>query len=229
MSDGRISPDDPASKYIPEWKSDARKSKITIRELATHTSGISDAEQDDIPHEQLTGWKGDFWKRKPDPFSIALRLAPVLFEPGTGNEYSNPGMAALSYAVTASFPAGGEIRTLLKDRVLGPLGVPESNWSIGYNQAYELNGLKLYANWGGAAFTPRAAARIGQLMMRRGEWNGQQLIQRDVVKTVLTDQKMPRPARSAADPTPASGLAWYVNQDGVWPAAPRDTFAGAGA
>ena len=229
MSDGRISPDDLASKYIPEWKSDARKSKITIRELATHTSGISDAEQDDIPHEQLTGWKGDFWKRKPDPFSIALRLAPVLFEPGTGNEYSNPGMADLAYAVTASLPAGGEIRTLLKDKVLGPLGVPESNWSIGYNQAYELNGLKLYANWGGAAFTPRAAARIGELMMRQGEWNGRQLIRRDAVKAVLTDQKMPRPARSATDPTPASGLAWYVNQDRVWPAAPRDTFAGAGA
>lgn len=229
MSDGRISPDDLASKYIPEWKADPRKSKITIRELATHTSGISDAEQDDIPHEQLTGWKGDFWKRKPDPFSIALRLAPVLFEPGTGNEYSNPGMADLAYAVTSSLPAGGEIRSLLRERVLEPMGVPENNWSIGYNQAYEVNGLKLYANWGGAAFTPRAAARIGQLMMRQGEWNGRQLIQRDVVKTVLADQKMPRPPRSATNPAPGSGLAWYVNQDGIWPAAPRDTFAGAGA
>jgi len=228
MSHGRISPDDLASKYIPGWSADPLKSKITIRQLATHTSGISDAEQDDIPHDQLPGWKGDFWKRTPDPFSIAIRQAPVLFVPGTQNAYSNPGMAALSYAITASLK-GGDIRTMLKERVLDPLGVPERDWSIGYGRAYELDGLKLYANWGGATFTPRAAARIGQLMMLQGQWDGRELIRRDVVKYVLADQGMPHPPRSATEPGPASGLAWYTNADGVWPAAPRDTFAGAGA
>ena len=228
MSDGRISPDDPAAKYIPAWREDRLKSKITIRQLATHTSGISDAEQDGIPHEQLPGWKGDFWKRAPDPFSRAVRQAPVLFDPGTQNAYSNPGMAALAYAVTASLQ-GSDIRSLLKERVMDPLGVPESEWSIGYGRAYEVDGLRLYANWGGGSFTARAAARVGQLMMLQGRWNGRELIRREVVKQVLTDQGMPRPARSAADPAPASGLAWYVNADGIWPAAPRDAFAGAGA
>src|SRR5215475_13378163 len=121
MSDGRISPGDLASRYIPGWGSDPLKSKITIRQLATHTSGISDAEQDGLPHDQLPGWKGAFWKRTPDPFSIAMRQAPVLFEPGAQYAYSNPGMAALAYAVTASLK-GGDIRTLLKDRLLDPLG-----------------------------------------------------------------------------------------------------------
>jgi CubicO group peptidase (beta-lactamase class C family) len=228
MNDGLISPDDVASKYIPAWRSDLLKSKVTIRQLATHTSGISDAEQDDIPHDRLPGWKGDFWKRAPDPFSIALLQAPVLFEPGTQYAYSNPGMAALSYAVTAALK-GGDIFTLLKERVLDPLRVPKRDWSIGYGRPYELNGLKLYANWGGASFTARAAARVGQLMMLQGRWNGQELIRRDIVKTMLSDQKMPRPPRTASNPAPASGLAWYVNADGVWPAAPRDAFAGAGA
>jgi len=228
MSDGRISPDDLASKYITGWSADPLKSKITIRELATHTSGISDAEQDGIAHDKLAGWKGDFWKRAPDPFSIAVRQAPVLFEPGTQYAYSNPGMAALSYAIAASLK-GGDIRTLLKDRVFDPLGLSERHWSLGYNQAYEVDGLKLYANWGGAAFTARAAARIGQLMMLQGQWNRRELIRRDVVRRVLTDQGMTRPPRSATDPAPASGLAWYTNADSIWPAAPRDTFAGAGA
>lgn len=228
MHDGRISPDDAASKYIAAWSSDPLKSKITIRQLATHTSGISDAELDGVPHDQLPEWKGDFWKRTPDPFSIAIRQAPVLFEPGTQYAYSNPGMAALSYAITASLK-GGDIRTMLKERVLDPLGVPERDWSIGYGQAYNVDGLKLYANWGGATFTARAAARIGQLMMLQGRWNGRELIRRDVIKKVLTDQGMPRPARSSTNPSPASGLAWYTNADGVWKAAPRDTFAGAGA
>src|ERR1019366_3463580 len=227
MSDGRISPDDPASKYIAGWSVDPLKSKITIRELATHTSGISDAEQDGIPHDQLPGWKGDFWKRTPDPFSIAVRQAPVLFAPGTQNAYSNPGMAALSYAITAALK-GGDIRTMLRERVLDPLGVPDRDWSIGYGRAYEVDGLKLYANWGGASFTARAAARVGEMMLQ-GQWNGRELIRRDVVKKVLSDQGMPRPARSVTDPAPASGLAWYTNSDGIWPAAPHDAFAGAGA
>lgn len=228
MSDGRISPDDPASKYIAGWSVDPLKSKITIRQLATHTSGISDAEQDGIAHDQLPGWKGDFWKRTPDPFSIAVRQAPVLFGPGTQHAYSNPGMAALSYAITAALK-GGDIRTILKERVLDPLGVPERDWSIGYGRAYEVDGLNLYANWGGASFTARAAARVGQLMMLQGQWNGRELIRRDVVKKVLSDQGMPRPSRSATDPAPASGLAWYTNADGIWPAAPADAFASAGA
>src|SRR5262245_55630306 len=57
MGDGRISPDDPASRYISGWSQDSLKSKITIRQLATHTSGISDAEQDGLPHDKLPGWK----------------------------------------------------------------------------------------------------------------------------------------------------------------------------
>ena len=228
MNDGLISPDDPASKYISAWAADPLRSKITIRHLATHTSGISDAEQDNLPHDQLPGWKGAFWKRTPDPFSIGIHEAPVVFEPGTKYQYSNPGMAALSYAITAALH-GGDIRTLLKERLLDPLGIPEKQWSIGYGHAYDADGLKLYANWGGGSFTARAAARIGGLMMLRGRWQGRELIRRDIVKQMLTDQKLPRPPRSEADPAPASGLAWYTNEDGIWPSAPRDTFIGAGA
>jgi CubicO group peptidase (beta-lactamase class C family) len=36
--------DDPACKYIPAWRDDPLKRRITIRHLATHSSGIEDAE-----------------------------------------------------------------------------------------------------------------------------------------------------------------------------------------
>jgi CubicO group peptidase (beta-lactamase class C family) len=228
MNDGLISADDLASKYIPAWKDDPRKAKITIRELATHTSGIEDAEQDGIAHEKLPGWKGAFWRREPDPFSIAVRQAPAIFEPGTRYAYSNPGMAGLSYAVTASLK-GGDVRTLLKSRVFDPLGIPESAWSIGYGTAYAVDGLSLWANWGGANFTARAAARVGQWMMLGGAWQGQQLVKKEPVKLATTYAGMPKPERSEDAFAPASGLAWYTNSDGVWPDVPRDAIAGAGA
>src|SRR3546814_415932 len=91
--DGRLKVDDLAWKYIPEWKNDPVKSQITIRHLATHTSGIEDSEiseQDKVSamargieindkHMDIPGWKGGFWRREPDPFSLSRDKAPVLF------------------------------------------------------------------------------------------------------------------------------------------------------
>jgi CubicO group peptidase (beta-lactamase class C family) len=231
LQDGRMKADDLASKYIPNWKTDPRKSSITIRELATHTSGIEDAEQEGVEHMQIQGWKGDFWRRTPDPFSVAIDRAPLIFPPGTSYAYSNPGMAALAYAVTASLRGAPQtdLRALLEARLLAPLGVPATDWSIGYNQPYIVDGLTLYANWGGGAFTPRATARIAQLMLHQGEWEGKRLFDRMLVGTMTSYAKMPVQKRTALSPGPASGLCWWLNYDGVWPRIPRDAYVGAGA
>jgi CubicO group peptidase (beta-lactamase class C family) len=231
MNDGRIRPDDLASKYIPLWRSDPVKARITIRELATHSSGIEDAEQDNVPHNKLTGWKGAFWGRDPNPFTIAIRDAPVLFEPGTRFAYSNPGMAALSYAVTANLrgTALTDIKALLESRIMRPLGIPDSEWSIGYGRAYETDGLNLYANWGGAAFTPRAAAKLGMLMLDRGKWDHKQLIERQWVDRALAYANTPLPSGPGNEDAPASGLGWWINTNGGWKGFPKDAFGGAGA
>ena len=220
LNDGRIAVDDLASQYIPAWNQDPKKSKITIRQLATHSSGIEDAEEGGKDHMQLPGWKGAFWKRTPDPFSIAIHDAPVIFPPGTSFAYSNPGMAALAYAITASLRDAPQtdIRTLLEERIMDPLGIPASDWSIGYGRPYEVDGLNLYANWGGAQFTPRAAARVGQFMLHDGVWQGRQLAGREWVKKMIT----------GVEPVPQMGLCWWTNTTGVWPKVPRDAFLGSG-
>jgi CubicO group peptidase (beta-lactamase class C family) len=231
LNDGRLRPDDPAWIYIPAWRDDPQKSKITIRELATHSSGIEDAEQDNIPHMQLPGWKGVFWRKDPDPFTPAIHDAPVLFAPGTDYAYSNPGMAALSYAITASLRGApqGDVRTLLRERIMRPLGVTDDEWSVGYGETYEVDGLKLVANWGGGAYTARATARVGQLMLQRGNWNGRQLVDPEWVDRVTAYAGTPLPDRPPGNPQPGSGLGWWTNFDSVWPKAPKDAFAGAGA
>ncbi len=231
MNDGRIAPEDLACKYIPLWKDDPLKSRITIRELATHTSGIEDAEQDDIPHMELPGWKGAFWRRDPNPFVIAIREAPVIFEPGTDNAYSNCGMAALAYAVTASLRGAPQrdIKALLKERIMRPLGIQDSEWVIGYGRAYETDGLNVYANWGGAEFTPRAAAKLGVLMLHRGEWEHKQLVSRQWAERVVANAGLPLPhGPLEPDPT-ASGLGWWTNNKGGWTGVPKDAFGGAGS
>jgi len=228
MQDGRIRPDDLACQYVPQWKRAPRKQEITVRQLATHTSGLEDAEADGLPHEQLTGWKGDFWKRLApphDPFTLARDSAPVLDTPGTKARYSNPGMAMLAYCITASLRGGkdADLRALLKHRIMEPLGVPESEWSVGYGQTFTVDGLPLVADWGGGSYSPDAAARVGRLLLRQGNWNGRQLLAPAIVKEATTFAGMPN----------HSGLGWWVNRrpDGTkfWKAAPEDAFAGAGA
>lgn len=231
LNDGRISPDDPAWKYIPQWKLDPLKSRITIRQLATHTSGLEDAEEGGKPHAELTGWKGDFWKRKPNPFWIAIHETPVVSPPGTKFAYSNPGFAALAYAITASLRSAPQpdLKTLLKERIMQPIGIPDEEWSIGYDGPTEMDGLKIYATWGGASYSARATAAVGQLMLQRGEWNGRPMVSRKWAETVVKYAGMPLPDRSEEGPFLGSGLGWYANFDGIWPQVPRDAFVGAGA
>jgi CubicO group peptidase (beta-lactamase class C family) len=228
MDDGRIRPDDLASRYVPPWAGDPAKRAITIRQLATHTSGLEDAEADGLPHDRLPGWKGEFWKRLPpprDPFTLARDVVPVLDPPGTRARYSNPGMAMLAYCVTASLQGSpdADLRSLLKRRIMEALGVPPGEWSCGYGEATSLAGMNLVAPWGGGAYSPNAAARVGRLMLREGAWDGRRLIAPAVVAAATTHAGLPN----------NSGLGWWVNRnaDGTrhWKALPAEAFWGAGA
>jgi CubicO group peptidase (beta-lactamase class C family) len=224
LHDGRVRLDDPVSRFVPQWRDDPQKSRVTVRHLGSHTSGLSDAESDGVPHDRLTGWKGDFWRRLDppnDPFTIARDKAPVLFEPGTQLRYSNPGIAMLTYAVTAAMKGGGEndARVLLRERVMRPIGAPDAEWSVGYGRTFTVDGLPLVAAWGGGSFTPRAVARLGRLVLRNGDWDGRRVLSEDAVRLVTGDAGLPGHC----------GIGWWTNADGRYPDIPRDAVWGAGA
>jgi CubicO group peptidase (beta-lactamase class C family) len=243
MDDGLIAPDDPAHHYIPQWRDDPLKAKITIRHLATHTSGLEDAELSDrdrrdasgknlnTHHMELPGWKGAFWRQEPDPFILARDEAPVIFKPGSAYAYSNTGIAMLSYAVTAALRNAPcrDIRQLLHQRLLRPMGIPDDQWSIGYGKIFEVDGLPLVAAWGGGSLSTRATAGIARLLLANGAWEGVQLLSPVILRQVLSYAGMPAPDRGDGQPWPAAGLGFWTNADGVWPLLPPDTWVGAGA
>jgi CubicO group peptidase (beta-lactamase class C family) len=107
---------------------------------------------------------------------------------GNGYQYSNPGFAMLSYVVTAR---KGNIRTLLRDRIMRPIGVPDSEWSIGYGETVYVSNLPLVASWGGGNYSPRALACVARLMLRTGDWNGSHLISASAVSQVTGDVGTP--------------------------------------
>ena len=155
MDDGRIALDDPAARFIPQWKEDPRKSRITIRQLGSHTSGLADAEAEGKKHDELTGWKGDFWKRmdpaerslhdfpRIDPRALRTRYQPAIQQPGHRHDVLRRHRGLRDAPVK-------DIRTLLRDRIMRPIGVPDEEWACGY----------------GKTFTVRRAA-AGRLVGRR--------------------------------------------------------------
>ena len=174
--------------------------------------------------EQLTGWQGDFWKRLPpprDPFTISRDQTPLVFDPGDGRQYSNPGIAMMGYAVTAALRDAPikDVRTLLRERVMRRIGVPDREWSCGYGTTFYVDGLPLVAAWGGGGFTARAAARLGRLMLRRGEWDGRQIVSVSAVKQTTSSAGLPG----------AGGMGWWTNAERRCKSLPADAFWAAGA
>jgi CubicO group peptidase (beta-lactamase class C family) len=137
IEEGKISLDDPVSKYLPEFKdlwilesdsNDVRKlvkakNTLTIRMVMNHTGGFPfeiSAKQGNI---KGGGWSGGAPLRQTAAIAAA---SPLLFEPGTKEQYSNTGIdigAAIVEVVT-----GQKWEDLLKARVLDPLGMTSSSF-----------------------------------------------------------------------------------------------------
>jgi len=224
LDDGRLTLDDPAARFIPSWRDDPGKSRITLRHLGSHTSGVEDAEADDQPHDKLTGWKGDFWKSLAvpnDPFTTARDRAPLVFAPGERMAYSNPGIALLTYCVTAALRGAPlpDVRQLLRERIMRPIGAADAEWSVGNGQTFTVDGLPLVPSWGSGGYTARATARVGRLLLRGGDWDGRRLLSAEAIRLTTSDAGTPGPC----------GIGWWSNQDGSCPGLPRDAFFGSGA
>lgn len=130
VEEGKISLDDPVSKYLPEfenlWVLDSEengirqlhkaKNVLTIRMVMNHTGGFPfeiSAKNESI---RGGGWTGGAPLRQTAAIAAA---SPLLFEPGTRESYSNTGIdigAAVVQVVT-----GMPWEKFLQERVLDPL------------------------------------------------------------------------------------------------------------
>jgi len=127
----------------------------------------------------------------------------------------------LAYATTAALRNAPEkdLRTVLRDRIMRPIGVPDADWGVGYGKIFEVDGLPLVPAWGGGNYTARASARVGRLMLCEGDWDGRRILKPESVHAVLGDAGTSR----------NSGIGWWHNDKGTLRDLPRDSFWGRGA
>ena len=110
--DGKLSLDDPVSKYVPGVSEGDR---ITIRQLLSHTSGLQDFWPQDYEFTDMTVSTTpqhivDKWAKK-----------PLDFQPGTRWQYSNTGYVVAG--MIAEKVSGEPLLTFLNQRIFAPLGM----------------------------------------------------------------------------------------------------------
>ncbi|MBI3596658.1 MAG: serine hydrolase [Nitrospirae bacterium] len=224
LTDNRFSLDDPLSKYAPELKNDPLRSQIRIRDLLFHQSGLDDVDFNQAKQGKVDGWKKAYYEHREKRFEYALFQVPMLFQPGTRGQYSGIGYYALAYAVTKALQGAPEsdIKTLFSKRIMEPLGIPKTDWSLSYGESYEFAGLKLYAFGSGADLSARAVARIGELVLERGQWHGQRIFDARWLDDVLGRVEI-------GDPKHVSNHHGFIlNRNGRYASLPLDAFFGEG-
>lgn len=243
LQEGRIGLDERAAHFVTQWQDEPQKSDITIRQLAGHRSGLESSMIPGVAREDLTGWKAAFWHGDSlrNPPRLVIEQAAMEARPGSRFQYSSSNFAVLSYVLGVAAEEGGHanLRSLLADSLFRPIGIDDDSWRMGYGGPIDTYGTEVWAAWGGGAFTPRSLARIGRLLLRRGDWDGQRLIDEDVIEDIVTYGGTPidEPARHDGEAVldewtigaPAPGMGWWTNATGVWEGLPRDAFAAVGA
>ena len=136
VEDGKISLDDPVSKYLPEfrelWIEQSNKNgvktlvkaknKLTIRMVMNHTGGF--------PFEisaKSSSYRGGGWTAVPlRTTAMIAAKSPIMFEPGTKVRYSNTGIdigAAIVEVVTKK-----PWEVFLQERLFKPLGMNSTSF-----------------------------------------------------------------------------------------------------
>jgi CubicO group peptidase (beta-lactamase class C family) len=130
--EGKLAVRDPVEQYLPEFKNlrvatnsgpDAARlgepnHAITIRDLLTHTAGITDAAPADIKdYQHLMNVPLDEVVRQ-------LAKEPLLFQPGTAWSYSSAGIEVLGRIIEVC--SGRKYEDFITERILRPLKMQDS-------------------------------------------------------------------------------------------------------
>ncbi|TFH26502.1 MAG: class C beta-lactamase-related serine hydrolase, partial [Myxococcales bacterium] len=150
-------------ELIPEPPADGR-TDIEIQHLLTMTSGLACGQSPEEP-ELFEMRASDHWVQ------YALEL-PMASSPGTAFAYCSPGSHVLSAMVGDA--AGMSALDFAWERLFGPLGIEDAKWPAdpqGVNHG-----------WGDLQLHPRAMAKIGQVFLDGGTWNGTQIVSKEWVE-----------------------------------------------
>lgn len=169
LSEGMFDLDDPVVAHFPEFAADitdAGSRAITLRHVASMASG----HDRDMAQEALA--------RDPQEPVRGFLLTPPDQTPGTLFAYSQPCTYVLASLLQRK--AGMPLSEYLRPRLFDPLGIGEVGW-LTWPPGREQGFSGLFAR-------TEDVAKLGQLYLQRGRWNGNQLLPESYVAEATTRQ-----------------------------------------
>lgn len=220
QEEGKLSVDDPVSKYLPEFAGD--KAAITIQQCLTHSSGLSDLEPEEETKE-ITNL-ADLM-----PLIVAK---PLLFPPGSKWQYCQTGINTVARIVEKV--SGRTFPEFLQERLFDPLEMKDTGFypnpdlaariAVSYKRtsAPELEKAELdflngkspsYENRyplanGGLFSTAGDFGKFSQMILRGGEADGKRYLKEESVKQMTTVQS--GDLVTGFTPGNAWGLGWCI-------------------
>ncbi|MFP4513746.1 MAG: serine hydrolase domain-containing protein [Acidimicrobiales bacterium] len=151
---GHLDIDQPASDFIDEWIGTPSE-EVTIRNLLSNDSGRFHSPESDYAQMAFA---------EPDKTAYALGLGQA-HEPGTVWVYNNAAIQVLEAVLERATGTG--VGDFAEEHLFEPLGM---DTTISTDQAGNT------LTFMGAQMSCRDLARFGLLNLRRGEWDGEQIV-----------------------------------------------------
>ena len=163
--------DDPVLNYLkdlkPQKNLDERKGQITLRHLLTMSSGLECNDWDPKSRGQE-----DRVYRKKDWLQYTMDL-PMANDPGEVSAYCS--MGAIMIAEVIHKTSGMSIQEFAQQYLFDPLAIQEVSWGHTANKEVLDAGKRLY-------MTPRDMAKLGQLVLQKGQWKGEQIVSKSWIE-----------------------------------------------
>ena len=200
LEEGRIDGlDSTVAELLPRYAEDLppEKRRITLAHVLSMSPGLASTSG-----EHYGAWvsTGD-WTR-------AALARPMTAAPGAEFTYSTGSSHLVSAILTEA--TGKSTLELARERLLGPVGIEIHSWQRA-PEGYYLGGNSV-------RMTPRDLARLGQLYLQEGRWNGRQVVPADWVRESTRRHAEGWPWRYGA-----YGYFWWLPPDDPW-----DSYAAVG-
>lgn len=207
---------DPVRQYIKDGGYDSlHNSKITWEHHARQTSE----------------WEGTMFGKShtfvgTEAFGEGEMKPRQLQEPGAYYEYNDVRINRLSLSLLRLWKR--PLPDVLKTEIMGPIGA-SSTWTYhGYdNSGVDIDGKIMKSvsggtRWGGGLWmNSRDHARFGYLILRKGNWNGKQILSESWIREATTKR---------GPVGPDYGYLWWLNTEGrAYTDAPKTSFSARGA
>jgi len=158
--------DSPAVDHLPAKYATLRtpdNARITIRHLLTMSSGLDWDE--DRPYTDPANTETEM-ELADDPYRFVLQRSFAATS-GAVYDYNSGGTELLGLVLAHS--TGGHIDDYARDKLFGPLGITDFEWMKMSNsgEPYAAAGVRL---------RPRDMAKLGQLLLTDGQWQGRQVL-----------------------------------------------------